>query len=636
MTNCREHPERGTVEVCETCGRGLCTLCLRVRRQQVICEVCERGADRRGRGRALLLAAGGLAVVGTGLGFLLARPGTRSVSDVDWQVEPTPALKTQYAASEAEPCDRDRAYALLNRLALEGHHRETLARAQRFFTDCGEAPVLRRFTYAAHKGLNQPRLAIAEVTQVIEAMPGDHDGWWWRGVVYQETGELERAEADFRRALEIEPRLKSIPFNLAAVLVRQKRPCDAVAAIEQFVSHHPGTGEQIEVKSRLDVLEALCRGGQTEQDIPAWMDRLELAVDHKHGSAVAECLAQLEQLGQSLSVSHGDPLWAGFFHSAGGRAWLADQARSPLPQRVDTTTLREARARFTSELRPPETRWADSPPSPPADVFEQVRYPAQPGLLSAYITPDPKDGKKHPAVVWAHGGFGGISEEFWSAAPASNDQSAAAFRAAGLVLMVPSWRGENGNPGRFELFYGEVDDLLAAVDYAKSRPYVDPERVYVAGHSTGGTLALLAAASSDSFRAVFSFGGAPDISAVVSGKSEAYGLAVPYGARSVEASRLRSALFFAGAIRKPTFYFEGEDSGYVHEARTMQRLARQAGAPFSAFVVPGADHFDILAPLTRLLAKKIKGDRGASSNIRLTEAEVAGAHRAMHRRDPGR
>ena len=45
---------------------------------------------------------------------------------------------------------------------------------------------------------------------------------------------------------------------------------------------------------------------------------------------------------------------------------------------------------------------------PPPDIFRAVRYPAQNGKLFAYLSPDPGDGKKHPAVVWAHGGYGGI------------------------------------------------------------------------------------------------------------------------------------------------------------------------------------------------------------------------------------
>lgn len=90
-----------------------------------------------------------------------------------------------------------------------------------------------------------------------------------------------------------------------------------------------------------------------------------------------------------------------------------------------------------------------------------------------------------------------------------------------------SWRGESGNPGRFEAFYGEVDDLLAAAAFVKALPYVDPARVYIAGRGTGGTLALLAAATNDDVRAVFSFGGAPDVGEALD-EGRIFDLPLPY------------------------------------------------------------------------------------------------------------
>jgi hypothetical protein len=41
--------------------------------------------------------------------------------------------------------------------------------------------------------------------------------------------------------------------------------------------------------------------------------------------------------------------------------------------------------------------------------------------------------------------------------------------------------------------------------------------------------------------------------------------------------------------------------------------------------VAGADHFSTLAPLTRLIAKKILADTGPVTNIDFTERELAAA-----------
>ena len=78
-------------------------------------------------------------------------------------------------------------------------------------------------------------------------------------------------------------------------------------------------------------------------------------------------------------------------------------------------------------------------------------------------------------------------------------------------MMFPSLRGGNDNPGKKEGFLGEVNDVLAASEFLSRQEYVDPDRIYLGGHSTGGTLALLVAASTDKYRAVFSFGPNDDV-----------------------------------------------------------------------------------------------------------------------------
>jgi acetyl esterase/lipase len=294
-----------------------------------------------------------------------------------------------------------------------------------------------------------------------------------------------------------------------------------------------------------------------------------------------------------------------------------------------STGLLATRQGFQTQIIPSSYRPDGPADAPPPGLFRLVRYPSSAGPLAAYVTPDPGDGKKHAAVVWAHGGFGGIGGFFWEPAPAKNDQSARAFREAGCVLMCPSWRGENDNPGRFELFYGEVEDLLAARAYAAQLPYVDPERIYLGGHSTGGTLVLLAAVSTDQYRAAFSFGGAPDIERVVT-NGKGYGN-TPFDHRSKEECRLRSAIHFVGAIKRPTFYFEGESSSYNNEAALMKQQAQLAGVPFEAFMIRSGSHFTILDPITRLVARKILQDTGTTCNIQLTAAEVQEAFAGRRR-----
>src|SRR5690242_10856833 len=60
-----------------------------------------------------------------------------------------------------------------------------------------------------------------------------------------------------------------------------------------------------------------------------------------------------------------------------------------------TTTLRQARAGHATKVRPP-TGEREAVETPPSGVFNQVSYPAAPGALAAYLSPDPRDGKRHP------------------------------------------------------------------------------------------------------------------------------------------------------------------------------------------------------------------------------------------------
>ena len=293
------------------------------------------------------------------------------------------------------------------------------------------------------------------------------------------------------------------------------------------------------------------------------------------------------------------------------------------PIQREAQSLTQARAKFHTKVprgRPAGPVFDGKPaPAPPPDVFDRIQVRGPVGRLWTYVTPDPKDHQKHPAVIWAHGGFGGIDEEFWKPAPRANDQSARAFRAAGIVLAVGSWRGENDNPGDYELYYGEVDDFLAIAEHVRKLPYVNPERIYLAGHSSGGTLVLLAAERSDRFRAAFSIGGDPIFDDPETYKRYA---GVPFDAGNATETLLRSSAPFVRSIRRPTFHFEGGGYRSVGIAQWMAHEARKVEAPFHSFGMLQADHFTILAPLTELIARKIVADTEPTGAISFTSEEI--------------
>jgi dipeptidyl aminopeptidase/acylaminoacyl peptidase len=276
-------------------------------------------------------------------------------------------------------------------------------------------------------------------------------------------------------------------------------------------------------------------------------------------------------------------------------------------------SLAEARSGFKTNLLP-QKGVKEPVEQAPAGVFQTIKYSAPNGELAAYLSPSPGDGEKHPAIIWITGGDCNSIGDVWSPAPRNNDQTAAAFRKAGIVMMFPSLRGGNDNPGLKEGFFGEVDDVLAAAKYLEKQDYVDPKRIFLGGHSTGGTLALLVAESFNRFRAVFSFGPVEDISAYGADS----GL-LPFNISNPKEVELRSPGKWLPSIQSPVWVFEGT-GGNINSLRAM---AKASTNPKTYFIeIKSADHFATLAPTNELIAKKILQDKGEVSNISFSKDEV--------------
>src|SRR5688572_19289113 len=93
--------------------------------------------------------------------------------------------------------------------------------------------------------------------------------------------------------------------------------------------------------------------------------------------------------------------------------------------------LLAARQNFQTKLLP-QKRTKEPVDVPPPNLFVTVKYPTTNGPLAAYLTPDPRDGKKHPAIIWITGGDCNSIGDVWSAASPDDDQTAAAYRKAGI------------------------------------------------------------------------------------------------------------------------------------------------------------------------------------------------------------
>ncbi len=277
-------------------------------------------------------------------------------------------------------------------------------------------------------------------------------------------------------------------------------------------------------------------------------------------------------------------------------------------QHPSSQTLAEARRGFSTELVRKEQIGFPAP-EPPAEQLKLVRYHSPAGELAAYLSVIPDDGRKHPAIVWLTGGFSNsISENAWKPAKESNDQSAQSFRAEGVVTLYPSLRGGNENPGFVEIAFGEVDDVLAAAEFLATQPGIDANRIYLGGHSTGGTLALLVAESGTRFRAVFAFGPVARISD--------YGTDdFPFNPDKRREVDLRSPIHWLHSIQTSTFVLEGSTGrSNIDSLLELKRANRNQRVSFHP--IAGKDHFSLVAPYSRLIAKQIVADTGPTPVFR--------------------
>jgi hypothetical protein len=96
--------------------------------------------------------------------------------------------------------------------------------------------------------------------------------------------------------------------------------------------------------------------------------------------------------------------------------------------------------------------------------------------------------KRKPILVFLHGGFALGEQDLLDCE---------VFTKQGYIVFAPSYRGENGNGGFFELFFGEVEDAKASIKWIAKQPYADSTKIYVFGHSIGGGISSLLSLEKD-------------------------------------------------------------------------------------------------------------------------------------------
>src|SRR5262245_2865209 len=270
----------------------------------------------------------------------------------------------------------------------------------------------------------------------------------------------------------------------------------------------------------------------------------------------------------------------------GGVAGLFWYAIKPTSFPEQTQDYVDARKTFKTNLtaKGPAPQTFRQEVAPPG--VEVVTYVSGGHKLKSWVDRPRGGGPAKPAVLFLHGGFAFGAEDWDQCQP---------FRDAGFVTMTPWLRGENGQPGSYTMFYDEVDDVVAAAEALAATPGVNPNQVYVAGHSAGGTLAMLGAMTTKRFKGCASFSGSPDQVAFVRTQETL----APFDVSDFNELVMRSPLAFPKSFKcQERLYWGDAEWRFERSTKQLAEKARKAGQDVQAIEMPG-DHMTSVNPAMR-------------------------------------
>ncbi len=199
---------------------------------------------------------------------------------------------------------------------------------------------------------------------------------------------------------------------------------------------------------------------------------------------------------------------------------------------------------------------------------EKVAYPSSDGLtIPAYLhrPPDTEPGERFPGVMWIHGGpTSQFDDQF------RRHQQVHFFAQRGYVVLMPNIRGSSGYGLEFEDLnngcwgHCDLEDVLAGVDYLKTLPDVDPDRIAVTGTSYGGIMTMDAVAFAPGvFQAAIALSGYGDMTDFHTRVHELQHIKLleyelgPYP-ENRDVYLNSSAILKAHEVTTPTFVIQGE------------------------------------------------------------------------------
>jgi len=244
-------------------------------------------------------------------------------------------------------------------------------------------------------------------------------------------------------------------------------------------------------------------------------------------------------------------------------------------------------------LRGPAPQFFKPLVTPPG--VQEIVYQSGPLALKAWAAfpADASPARKVPGVVFFHGGFAFAAGDFEVARP---------FLDAGFAVLCPMLRAENGNPGSFELLFGEIDDAGAAVAWLSRQPNIDATRIYTFGHSIGGIVSALLSLRPAGIRYGGSSGG---LFGTRMFDMDWLKAKVPFAPGDLRERELRVLVGnVAWMQRRHDAYVGAEDTAQDADLATHEMQSK----PLLTILKMPGDHFTSLAPSVNAFIDTVKAD----------------------------
>lgn len=125
-------------------------------------------------------------------------------------------------------------------------------------------------------------------------------------------------------------------------------------------------------------------------------------------------------------------------------------------------------------------------------------------------------GHKAPLIVFIHGGPSGTALEQFIGDVWFGAYSPAVFSSVGYATLAVNYRGSSGYGTKFstldyqDLGGGDFQDIMAGVNFLIKEGIVDPEQLFITGHSYGGFMVSWAVGHTDRFKAAVMSAGISD------------------------------------------------------------------------------------------------------------------------------